>query len=175
MEVTRVEQRAYIKIVVLRGRNAMECHSELVKALGNNAVLYCTVVRWVGKFQPGLVSISDKLLELERARGIEKRTVYRILSNEIHLRKIATRWVPHALTEVQRWLRYAICSDIFARWQQDGDQFLPRIIAIDQFLARAYEPELECQSMEWRHAGSRRRQEVLQNPSPVKSMFIIPV
>ncbi len=38
MEVTRVEQLAYIKIAVLRGRrNAMECHSELVEALGNNA------------------------------------------------------------------------------------------------------------------------------------------
>ncbi|GFX36484.1 hypothetical protein TNCV_1254571 [Trichonephila clavipes] len=34
MEVTRVEQRAYIKIAVLRERNAMEGHSELVEALG---------------------------------------------------------------------------------------------------------------------------------------------
>ncbi|GFQ73677.1 uncharacterized protein TNCT_366371 [Trichonephila clavata] len=56
-----------------------------------------------------------KLLELERANGIEKRTVHRILRNEQHLRKIAARWVPHALTEVQRWLRYAICFDPFAR------------------------------------------------------------
>ncbi|GFU69070.1 uncharacterized protein TNCV_4457971 [Trichonephila clavipes] len=40
MEVTRVEQCAYIKIAVLRGRNAMECLSELVEALGNNALPY---------------------------------------------------------------------------------------------------------------------------------------
>jgi hypothetical protein len=60
MEVTRVEQRAYIKIAVLRvGRNAMECHSELVEALGNNALPYRTV-RWVGKFQQGRVSTSDE-------------------------------------------------------------------------------------------------------------------
>ncbi|GFQ82429.1 HTH_48 domain-containing protein [Trichonephila clavata] len=51
MDVTRVEQRAYIKIAVLRGRNAMECHSELVEALGNNALPYRTVARWVGKRQ----------------------------------------------------------------------------------------------------------------------------
>ena len=37
MEVNRVEQRSYIKIAVLRERNAMECHSELVEAVGNNA------------------------------------------------------------------------------------------------------------------------------------------
>ncbi|PRD32790.1 UNVERIFIED_CONTAM: hypothetical protein NCL1_19415 [Trichonephila clavipes] len=60
MKVTRVQQRAYIKIAVLRGRNAMECHSELVVALGNNAVPYRTVVWWIGKFQQGRVSTSDE-------------------------------------------------------------------------------------------------------------------
>ena len=34
MDVTRLDQRAYIKIAVLRGRNARECHSELVEAVG---------------------------------------------------------------------------------------------------------------------------------------------
>ncbi|GFV59990.1 HTH_48 domain-containing protein [Trichonephila clavipes] len=60
MEITRVEQRAYIKIAVLRGRNATECHSELVEALGNNALPYRTVARWVGKFQQAHVSTSDE-------------------------------------------------------------------------------------------------------------------
>ncbi|GFU88473.1 HTH_48 domain-containing protein [Trichonephila clavipes] len=60
MEVTRVEQRAYIKIAILRERNAMECHSELVKTLGNNALPHRTVARWIGKFQQGCVSTSDE-------------------------------------------------------------------------------------------------------------------
>ncbi|GFR01402.1 HTH_48 domain-containing protein [Trichonephila clavata] len=60
MEVNRVEQRAYIKIAVLRGRNEMECHSECGESLGNNALQYRTVVRWVGKFQQGRVSTSDE-------------------------------------------------------------------------------------------------------------------
>ncbi|PRD23763.1 UNVERIFIED_CONTAM: hypothetical protein NCL1_45537 [Trichonephila clavipes] len=46
MEVTRVEQRSYIKIAVHRDENAMEYHSELVEALGNNALPYHTVARW---------------------------------------------------------------------------------------------------------------------------------
>ncbi|GFW42446.1 hypothetical protein TNCV_240431 [Trichonephila clavipes] len=45
MEVSRVEQRSYINIAVLRGKNAMEYHNELVEALGNNALLYRTVAR----------------------------------------------------------------------------------------------------------------------------------
>ncbi|GFW29683.1 hypothetical protein TNCV_3935501 [Trichonephila clavipes] len=47
MEVTRVEQRSYIKIAVLRGKNAMEYHSELVEVLGKNALPYRTVARWM--------------------------------------------------------------------------------------------------------------------------------
>ncbi|GFR28015.1 hypothetical protein TNCT_133991 [Trichonephila clavata] len=38
----------------------MDCHNENVEALGNNALPYCTVARWVGKFQQGHVSTSDE-------------------------------------------------------------------------------------------------------------------
>ncbi|PRD36589.1 UNVERIFIED_CONTAM: hypothetical protein NCL1_08210 [Trichonephila clavipes] len=53
MEVACVEQCACIKIAILRGRNAMECHSELLEALGKNALPYRTVALWVGRFQQG--------------------------------------------------------------------------------------------------------------------------
>jgi hypothetical protein len=48
MEVTKFEQRSYVKIVVLRGRNARECHAELQEALGDRALPYRTVARWGG-------------------------------------------------------------------------------------------------------------------------------
>ncbi|GFR24044.1 HTH_48 domain-containing protein [Trichonephila clavata] len=71
MEVTRVEQCAYIKISVLRARNELKCHSEFVEALGNNGLPYRTVARWVGKFQQGRVSTSD---EQRSARPVSVRT-----------------------------------------------------------------------------------------------------
>ncbi|GFX20859.1 uncharacterized protein TNCV_79141 [Trichonephila clavipes] len=138
--------------------------SELEEALGNNALPYRTVARWL--------LYEDRrwmLLELERTSGIEKRTVNGILHNDLHLRKISARWVPYALTEFQRWLCYAICSDHFSRWQQNGDQFLSRIITIDEFWARAYKPELTCQSVTWRPAGSPRK----QNPFQAKLTGIV--
>ena len=46
MDVTLLEQHDYIKIAVLQGRNARECHSELVEAVGNNAHPYRTIERW---------------------------------------------------------------------------------------------------------------------------------
>ncbi|GFV00109.1 HTH_48 domain-containing protein [Trichonephila clavipes] len=60
MEVTRVEQRVYIKIAFLRERNAVERHSELVEALEINALSYRTVARWIGKFQYGRVSTNHE-------------------------------------------------------------------------------------------------------------------
>ncbi|GFU37905.1 uncharacterized protein TNCV_1064041 [Trichonephila clavipes] len=71
MKVTRVEQHVYIKIVVLREINAMGWHSRLVEALGNKAFPYHTVVRWIGKFQQGLVSTSD---EQRSGRPVSVRT-----------------------------------------------------------------------------------------------------
>ncbi|GFV36904.1 hypothetical protein TNCV_4767021 [Trichonephila clavipes] len=59
MEVTRVDLCSTTKIAFLRRRNAMECHSELVEAFGNNAQSYRTVARWRGKFQKGRVSTSE--------------------------------------------------------------------------------------------------------------------
>ena len=45
-----------MKILVLQGRNAMECHSELTEALGNHALPYRTVARWAAAFKLGRVA-----------------------------------------------------------------------------------------------------------------------
>ena len=45
--------------------------------------------------------------ELQVERGIEKRIIHKILREDLHLRKIASKGVPLALTEVEKWTRYA--------------------------------------------------------------------
>jgi hypothetical protein len=42
------------------------------------------------------------LLELQAETGIEKQIVVRILRENLHLLKIASKWVPHTLTEVKK-------------------------------------------------------------------------
>ncbi|GFW13760.1 mariner Mos1 transposase [Trichonephila clavipes] len=113
------------------------------------------------------------LQELLEGNWIEKRTFHKLLRSELHLCKIAVRCVPHALLEVQKWLRYAIRSNHFAFWQHDCDQFLLQIITIDEFFARAYGPERKRQSVVRQHSGSPRRHKVRQNPSTVKFMAIV--
>ena len=59
MEVTRQQQRSYVKIPVLRGRNAKQCHSELTEALGNRALPHRTVARWAAANQRGRLASAD--------------------------------------------------------------------------------------------------------------------
>ena len=59
MEVTRQEQRSHVKIAVLWGINAKECHSELTEALGNRALTYRRVARWGAAFQSGRIASVD--------------------------------------------------------------------------------------------------------------------
>jgi hypothetical protein len=59
MNVSLLEQRCYVKVAVLRGRNATQCHSELVLALGSHALPNRTVARWIAAFQHGREASAD--------------------------------------------------------------------------------------------------------------------
>ena len=43
------------------------------------------------------------LQELQAHTGIDQATMHKILREDLHMRKIAAKWVPHALTEQQKW------------------------------------------------------------------------
>ena len=42
------------------------------------------------------------LQELQGHTGIELATVHKILRGDLHMHKIAAKWVPHSLTEQQK-------------------------------------------------------------------------
>ena len=99
---------------------------------------------------------------------LDQTTVHKTLREDLHMHKIAAKWVPHALTEQQKW-----CCRVHLERYQNGENLLNNIIAIDETWVRAYEPELKPQSAEWRHEGSLRKQKFRQNPSPLKLMVIL--
>ena len=160
MEVTRQEQRSYVKIAVLRGRIAKECHSVLTEALGTRALPYRTVARWAAAFQRGRVASADmrrtrrprtvhtdlacvviaqcleddrrwSLQESQAHTSIDQATVHKILREDVNMRKFAAKWVPHALTEQHKWCRYETCRIHLERYQNEGENLLNNIITID--------------------------------------------
>ncbi|KAJ4427997.1 hypothetical protein ANN_24010 [Periplaneta americana] len=59
------------------------------------------------------------------------------------------------------------------RHQREGDDFLGRIIAMDETWTRSYEPNLKRQSNEWKHPGSPHPKKVRPTQSAVKETFIV--
>ena len=57
--VTVEDQRSYIKIETLRGKNPTEIHSALREVCGEHTVDRSTVSRWAIHFREGHVTIND--------------------------------------------------------------------------------------------------------------------
>ena len=77
------------------------------------------------------------LQELQAHTGIDQATVNKILREDPHMRKIVSKWVPHALTEEQKLCRYETCRIHLERYQNEGENLLNNIITIDETWVRA--------------------------------------
>jgi len=62
--------------------------------------------------------------ELARETGLVHTTVLHILKERLGMRTIASRWVPHDLTEMQKWLRYNAARNHLERYEHEGEAFL---------------------------------------------------
>ncbi|GBL90081.1 hypothetical protein AVEN_135444-1 [Araneus ventricosus] len=111
---SKQERRSWIKIECARGRTTRQCHQGLQEACGESAWPYRTVT-------------SDRrhtIRELSRETGLAHTTVFHILKEHLGMRKIASRWVPHDLTEMQKWLRYDAARNHFERYECEGETSL---------------------------------------------------
>jgi len=58
-QISRSDQRSYIKIETLRGKNPTEIHNAVHEVYGDSVVDRSTVSRWACRFREGRVSIQD--------------------------------------------------------------------------------------------------------------------
>ena len=222
--VTVEDQRLYIKIENLRGKNPTEIHSALHEVCGEQTVdcttvcgeqtvdrtTVCgeqtvdrtTVSRWAARFCEGHVTINDdprpgrlktstdersvkfvveflaqvhqvSCEEISQATGISPTSVFRILTNYLHRRKICAQWVPHFLTAEQKHKCLQTATLLKQRLNTEGQAFLYRIVSIDEMWVTDFELELKSQSNEWRSPTSPRPQKFRQTQSKVKQMKIL--
>ena len=150
---------------------------------GNRALPYRTVTRWAAAFQRGRVASANmcrtgrprtvrtdvvhaviaqcleddrqwSIQELQAHTDVDQATVHKILREDLHMHKIAAKWVPHTLTEQQKLCRYVTYRIHLERYQNEGENLLNNNITLDETWVKAYELDLQCQSAEWRHEGS---------------------
>ena len=154
------EFRVLIKHCFFNKRRSCRRNSGLVNVMGNLLYPRQMVERWIAKFKRGRMSTNDaewsgwpkdvttpeiiknihdivlddpkvKERELDEAAGISIGSVVKILHEDLRMRKLSAKWVPHLLTiDQKRRVRDSKSSlDLFNR---NPSNFSRRLVTIDE-------------------------------------------
>lgn len=199
----RNEYRAVIKFFVLEGLSATEIHTKMVQVLKDSAPSFPTVHRWTLEFKHGRTSIEDdprsgrpksattseiiqqihdmvlddrrvKVREIGDAVGISIERVGHILHEELKMKKLCARWVPHLLTVDDKRIRMRASQASLDRFKKNKTDFVRRFITMDETWIHHYTPETKEQSKQWLEAGSsapKKAKAVLSAGKVMASVF----
>ena len=88
------------------------------------------------------------------------------------MRKLTVRWVPKSLSDEQMATRASVCSALLKRFRSK-DEFLLRLVTVDEAWVHYYEPENKAQSRQWVGPGSPRPKKFKTQPSAGKVMATV--
>ncbi|XP_060822306.1 histone-lysine N-methyltransferase SETMAR-like [Bombus pascuorum] len=174
-----VAQRIIIKFLTHEGVKPIEILQRLTAQFGDQTLSRARVFAWHKKFKEGRelvenvehdrrprTSITEENIRtirelLERDRrltlsemtaqvGISYGSCQTIVTKDLGFRKVCARWVPRLLTAEQKLRRFQVCQELSARFSEEGDTFLNRIVTCDETWVHHYTPESKQASMEWR-------------------------
>ena len=86
--------------------------------------------------------------------------------------KLTARLVPKFLSDEQMATRASVCSALLKRFGPKDD-FLLRLVTVDETLVHYYEPENKAQSRQWVRPGSPRPKTFKKQPSAGKVMATV--
>ena len=88
------------------------------------------------------------------------------------MRKLTARLVPKSLSDEQIAQRASVCSALLKRFRSNDD-FLLRLVTVDETWVHYYEPENKTQSRQWVGPGSPRPKTFKTQPSAGKVMATV--
>ncbi|CAH1995837.1 unnamed protein product [Acanthoscelides obtectus] len=184
MELNREHFRAIIYYNFQRQLSQQECLAELLSVFGNEAPHQSTISRWYGEFTRGQVTLSDdprvgapktavtqknvdavrKLIEdrhvtyreIETSLKISKTSIQKILHEELGVRKLVSRWIPHLLTEEQKAAGVNWCQKTLDWFNSGNSKNVYSIVSGDESWIYCYEPENKRQSTVWVFQGEEK-------------------
>jgi len=92
-------------------------------------------------------SIADQLCTSRERLGS-------IIHEDLDMRKLSAKWVPKCLNADQKRQWCKSSQQILDFFRRDPNDFLSRLVTMDETWLYHYDPERKQQSMEWRHSGS---------------------
>ena len=194
---SKVEYRVVIRYLYLKDKTGKEIYGELADVYGSSAPSYAQVKFWVGEFKRGRTSLedetrsgrpldatdeemckkvrhlvySDRRIQVEEI-GISHGSVSTILHDRLGMRKLTARWVPKSFSDEQMATRASVCSALLKRLRSNDD-FLLRLVTVDETWVDYYEPENKAQSRQWVGPGSLRPKKFKTQPSAGKVMATV--
>ena len=117
----------------------------------------------------------DRRIQVEKiaqALDISHDSVSTILHDRLGMRKLTARWVPKSLSDEQKATRASVCSALLKSFRSKDD-FLLRLVTVDETWAHYYEPENKAQSRQWVGPGSPRPKKPKTQPSAGKVMATV--
>lgn len=175
--ITDIDQRIFIKFLVILGWSGNLIADTLVKALGKRALARRTVQNWCSRFNSGDTDVGERrggsradseihherLLKVKEAMdqtrhwslrtlsnklSIPLKTVHRIVKDELKLTKKLGKWVPHELSEAEKEHRVLASKDNLERFSKDKS-LIRRTLTIDETWVSLYMAPDRAQAKVW--------------------------
>ena len=83
-----------------------------------------------------------------------------IVHEDLNMRNLSAKWVQKCLNADQKRQRCQSSEQNLEFFRRDPNNFLSRLVTMDETWLYHYDPETKQQSMEWRHSGSPRPQKI---------------
>jgi len=169
----------------LQGKSPKEIHAILIETSVEHDQSYATVKNWAGQFKRGDFSTCDaprpgrpktvttpEIIDLihdliladgrisaksiPEQLGLSREWDGFIIHEDLDMRKLSAKWVPKCLNADQKHQRCQSSEQLLEFFRRDPNDFLSRLVTMDETWLYHYDPEIKQQSMEWRHSGSPR-------------------
>lgn len=202
MGISRHDFRVMIFYDFKKGQSFRESHESLVKAFGEEAPSLGTVSNWFREFQRGRQSFEDEphtgrpreavvqeniraveqLIrksrnithrEIEEELGIGSAAVDSILHEHLGVRKLASRWIPHLLTDEQKEQRVDWCRFMIEKFEGGRSKRVAEIVTGDETWIYSYNPETKQQSTVWVFDDEPPPTKVIRGRSASKQMVAV--
>ena len=199
--MSTVEQRINLKFLAKLGKTPSKCFVLLQQVYKEETMSRACAFEWHKRFREGREECEDdqrsgrpvtsktdsninRVKQLVRADrrltvrmiceelSIGRDTVWKILTENLKMRKLCAKMVPKILSKYQRQQRFTVCQDITEHLEAEPD-LLNSVITGDATWVFEYDPETKRQSHEWKSYGSPRPKKARKSKSKVKVMLIV--
>jgi len=88
--------------------------------------------------------------------GISRERVGSTIHEDLDMRMLSAKWVSKCLNADQKCQRCRSSEQHLEFFRRDPNDFLSRLVTMDETWLYHYDPEIKQQSMEWRQSGLPR-------------------